>query len=192
MLAVTKDGTRVYTANISANTASIIDVGSGATATARKTIPVVSASEGIALSPDEREVWVGSAQNGGISIIDTQSESVVATISPGTFAYRLFFTPDGRNVVVPRPGLLAIYDAVTRVELRTIPLSGSPFSVVIADDNRTAYVAMGGPNRVLKVDLLSGAVLGTVNVAPTPDGLALAGNPPPDPPWKKRRAVRAN
>lgn len=192
MLAVTKDGSRVYTANITANTASIIDAGSAATATARKTIPVVSFSEGIALSPDEKEVWIGSAQNGGIAIIDTQSESVVATISPGTFAYRLVFTPDGRNVIVPRPGLLAVYDAVTRVQLRTIPVSGSPFSVVIADDNRTAYVAMGGPNRVIKLDLLSGAILGSLNVAPVPDGLALAGDPPPDPPAKRRRSVRAN
>ncbi len=55
MLAVRSDSKVVYTANVGSGTASIIDV-SGSESIARKTIPTVVHGEGIALSPDGREL----------------------------------------------------------------------------------------------------------------------------------------
>jgi YVTN family beta-propeller protein len=101
MLAVNRAGDTVYTANISAHSASVVPV-TGAESAARSTIPTVMRSEGIALSPDERELWIGSASTGGIAIIDVATETVDAFIAPGAFAYRLTFTSDGRSVLVPR------------------------------------------------------------------------------------------
>ncbi|HVE71719.1 MAG TPA: YncE family protein [Thermoanaerobaculia bacterium] len=185
MLAVNLWGTTVYTANITAGTASIIDV-AGAESTARKSIAAVGASEGIALSPDETEVWIGSAQTGGIAVISLQSETVVHRI-PGVFAYRLTFTHDGRYVLVPRGTSVVVYDAATRNELRSIPVGGTAISVIVAPGSRIAYVAMNNPARVIKLDLESGGILGAVAVAPVPDGLALAVEPGP---WIRRRTAR--
>ena len=186
MLAVNAWGTAVYTANISAGTASIIDVQGSETA-ARKSIPTVVAGEGIALSPDETELWVGSVNPaGGIAVISLQSETVVHRI-PGVFAYRLTFTHDGRYVLVPRQNTVVVYDAATRAELRTIPVGGTAYSVIVAPGDRIAYVAVNGPPRVLRVELATGAVLGTAAVAPVPDGLALAVEPRP---YGKRRTAR--
>jgi len=69
MLAVRDDGSVVYTANIGPSTASIIPV-SGSESTVKANIAVVGGPEGVVLSPDGREVWVGSRDFNGISIID--------------------------------------------------------------------------------------------------------------------------
>jgi YVTN family beta-propeller protein len=190
MLAVNVFGTEVYTANIAPATASIIDVGEGAESVARKTISTVPLSEGIALSPDQNELWIGSVNttgNGGIAIISLQTDTVVHTI-PGVFAYRLTFTTDGRHVLVPRGNTVVVYDAATRAQLRAIPVGGTPLSVLAAHDNAIAYVAMVNPTRVIKLDLRTDQILGGVAVAPVPDGLALAREPLP---YHKRRASRS-
>lgn len=173
MIAVRADGSAAYTGNIGPSTASLIPV-SGAESTAKVNVPVVAQPEGIALSPDGRELWLGSRAFQGISIIDLATEKVVATIGAGTFAYRLTFTSDGKYVLVPRHGEIAIFDVAQRIQVRTIPIAGSPFSVVVLADNRTAFVAAGNPSQVLKVDLATGAILGTLPIAGTPDGLAYA------------------
>ena len=183
MIAVRADGSAAYTGNIGQSTASLIPV-SGAESTAKVNVPVVAQPEGIALSPDGRELWLGSRAFQGISIIDIATEKVVTTIGAGTFAYRLTFTPDGKQVLVPRPGEVAIFDTAQRTQIRTIPIAGSPFSVVVLADNRTAFVAAGNPSQILKVDLTTGAILGALPIAGTPDGLAYAVTK-----YRKQRAV---
>lgn len=190
MLAVRDDGSVVYTANLGPSTASIIPV-SGSESTAKANIPVVGGSEGVALSPDGREVWVGSRNFNGISIIDALTEKVVATIAPGTFAYRLNFSPDGRHVLVPRPGQVAVFDAAQRTVVRTIPVNSTPFSIAILPDNRTAFVATGGPNQILKIDFTTGEILARLPMPGTPDGLAYSTlSDEPSVPQPRRRAVR--
>lgn len=192
MLAVASTGGTVYTANVISRSASIIDV-NGSESTARKSIPLaMTHSEGIALSPGERELWIGSAQTGGIAIIDLLTESVVATLSPGTFAYRITFTHDGRTVLVPRHNerAIAVYDAVARLETRTVPVGGKPLSILVSPDSRFAYIAMADPDRVIKLDLTTWETVGFVEASPVPDGLAYARDPSP-PPASRRRSIRS-
>lgn len=192
MLAVASTGDTVYTANVVSRSASIIDV-NGSESTARKSIPLaMTHSEGIALSPSERELWIGSAQTGGIAIIDLLTESVVATLSPGTFAYRITFTHDGRTVLVPRHNerAIAVYDAVARLETRTVPVGGKPLSILVSPDSRFAYIAMADPDRVIKLDLTTWETVGFVEASPVPDGLAYARDPSP-PPASRRRSIRS-
>jgi DNA-binding beta-propeller fold protein YncE len=177
MLAVKADGTAVYTANIANGTASIIDVGSGSTATARKVVPAVGGAEGIALSPDERELWIGSRNSGGgAAVINLESETRVATLGQGQPMYRLLFTRDGRFVLAPRqnPSEISVFDAATRTQVRAIPIAGVPLSMFMGPDGDTLYVATTAPNRVYKVDFATGQSLSSVDVLPVPDGLAYA------------------
>jgi YVTN family beta-propeller protein len=183
MLAVNRAGTVVYTANVQSHTASVIPV-EGEQSVSRKNIATVAFPEGIALRPDEKELWVGSSQANGISIIDVATETVVATIAQGKPAYRIVFSPDGRFAFVPRQRGIVVYDVATRVELRTIPTVGITLSVLT--DGRFAYIAMTQPDRVVMVDLETDAVVGSVDAPPVPDGMALA----PVRTMKKRRAVR--
>jgi YVTN family beta-propeller protein len=102
MLALSNDAATVYTANVPGGSVSIVPVAASGETTARKTIAAVPLTEGVAFSPDGREVWAGSVQNGGIAIIDVATETVVAKISAGLPAYRLVFAPDGKSVFAPR------------------------------------------------------------------------------------------
>jgi DNA-binding beta-propeller fold protein YncE len=192
MLAVGSTGNTVYTANVISRTASIIDV-QGNESVARKSVPLtMTHSEGIALSPSEHELWIGSAQTGGIAIIDLLTESVVSTLSPGSFAYRITFTHDGRTVLVPRfnEAAITVYDAVARLQTRVVPIEGKPLSIIVSPDSKFAYIATVQPERVIKLDLTTWETVGSVEASPVPDGLAYARDPFP-PPAHRRRSTRS-
>lgn len=180
MLRVAPDGHTIYTANIGSGTASIIDRDAAA---ARKQIPTVFAGEGIDVSPDGRELWVGSVQTGGIAIIDLVTETRVATIGTTEPSYRITFTADGTRVLVPRGRAFAVYDRLTRAEVRRIATSGQVLSILAAPD--AIYVAMADPDQVVKLDPITFTQRGAAPAGPLPDGMALAIAAGP-----KRRAVR--
>ena len=186
MLAVRHDGSMVYTGNIQSDSVSLIPV-SGAESSARKIIPVLDAPEAIAVSPDGRWLWAGSVTlNGGIAVIDLESESVVATLAHGQMSYRIAFSPDGRYVFVSRQKSVVVYDAATRNEVKRIATAGNAFAILFRDDGRFAFVSMGGPDRIAKIDVLSLAIVGEVAASPVPDGLGYARQPV----GPRRRAVR--
>jgi YVTN family beta-propeller protein len=172
------------------SSASIVPVGSGPESAAKVNVKVVGGPEGIALSPDGKELWVGSRDFNGISIIDTATEQVIATVAPGTFAYRLTFSPDGRHVFAPRSGKVAIFDVTTRKEVRTINLQSMPISVLLMPDNRTMYVGTVAPNEVVKIDLTTGEIEARVAMTGTPDGLAYSTYSPPPASRRRYRSVR--
>jgi len=184
MLAVKRDASTVYAVNILSNTVSVVPV-SGNESVARKQIAVINSPEGIALSPDERELWVGSSKTGGIGIIDTATEEMVAAITPGEFAYRITFTPDGKYVLVPRANAVIVYDVASRTQLRSIDAEGTVLSI-IAPDEKTAYVSTGNPDRVTKLDLTTFTFGAFAAASPLPDGMAYIRTPTTGP---KRRAV---
>jgi YVTN family beta-propeller protein len=183
MLVVKSDGATVATANIDSHSTSILNVTDG-------TVKVVEAApqvEGIALSPNERELWLGSRSFGGIAIIDLETQTRVAQVDQGMPAYRLVFSPDGRFVVAPRGPQIVVYDAAARKQVRTIDVEGFPLSVLFSRDGALLYVAVAEPHRVHKIDFASGHTLASADVDPVPDGLALA-SPPVS--GKRRRAVK--
>ena len=76
--------------------------------------------------PRPKEVWVGNAQDGTISIIDLPGKKVVPDPRRRrSGANRLKFTPDGKRVLVSTLGGpdLVILDAGTRKESNVCPLA---------------------------------------------------------------------
>jgi hypothetical protein len=64
---------------------------------------VDDSSEGIAISPDGREVSVTSRVDGVISVISTDTDTIVTTFpSGGKEPKRLEFTPDGGQVWITK------------------------------------------------------------------------------------------
>src|SRR5262249_31712141 len=101
MVLVSRDGGRIFTANIGSDSIAMFQRGSNALAWIEDVIPVGKGPEGIDLSPDERELWTAHSRDGGVSVIDTAAKKVVHTIALGTKrSNRLKFTPDGARVLV--------------------------------------------------------------------------------------------
>lgn len=170
MIAVSADGTRGWTANIGDNNVSELDlVGKRFV----RSYPVPARPEGITVTPNGAEVWVGSNETGAVTVVSTATGQVVETVQGATFPYRLTASPDGSRIAIVdgKGDRLLVADAATRKIVTTIPLSG-PRGVSIAPDNRTAWVTLGG-GQVVEVDIRAGAVLRTLPVQASPDGVGV-------------------
>lgn len=170
MVVAARASGKLYTANIGSNTVSAIEPG----ASKVTQIAVGKGPEGIAISPDDREVWVAHRQDGGVSIIDTATDTVRETIRVGQSPIRVKFTPDGKRVLIsdPQSGDVIVLDAATRKELKRIQVGGGPVGMVITPDGHRAFVARSQANRVSVIDLDGLKVAGEIEPGQQPDGLA--------------------
>lgn len=114
--------------------------------------------EGIDLSPDGREVWTATRNDGGVSIIDVASRRVVQTLDLGMKdANRLKFTPDGRVLIIDgEAASLVVMDAASRTEITRVSLGSSDTgdgAVLVAPDGSRAYLGLRAADRVAVLDL---------------------------------------
>lgn len=117
----------------------------------------------VAITPDGGFAYVANAGYQGapgntVSIINTASNNVVATIEVGTGPSGLAITPDGRFVYVANSGFMKgpLSDSVSVIDATktltdpanavaaTIHVGNGPFGIAIAPDGRFAYVSYCG------------------------------------------------
>jgi YVTN family beta-propeller protein len=186
----------VYTADILSDTASVIELEKQQQVPGPPPhvshVPVGPQPEGLDITPDGRELWVGHNQDGGISIIDTGTNKVKETIRAGGMPIRIKFTPDGKYALVSSPptGELVVFDAATRKEVKRLmvgtppqgePATGAaPIGILVAPDGRRAYVAVTtvgkpDPGKVVRIDLDKLEIAGSVETGQGPDGLGWVG-----------------
>ena len=174
MVLPTKDLRTIFTSNITSNSVSAIEQGSGGAWT-QTVIAVGQGPEGIDLSPDGREVWSAHSRDGGVSVIDVASKKVTQTIALGTKrSNRIKLTPDGKYALVSdlEAGELVIVDAPARKEIKRVALGKSPEGILIAPDGTRAFVAVNGDNHVAVVDLKTWSVSKKLQTGSGPDGMA--------------------
>ncbi len=175
MLVVAPNQKKIFTANIQSDSVSVLET-RGASQNWRVTnIAVGKGPEAIDLSPDGKEVWTAHSGDGGVSIIDAETEKVKETIPSLTrHSNRLKFTPDGKLVLISDAEsnqVLAI-ESSSRKLLKRIPVCAQPLGIQMAPDNRQAYVACAQSGQVAILDLSSLSQTGTIDVAPGIDGMA--------------------
>ena len=138
---------------------------------------VGNGSEGFDISPDGKEIWVANAQDGTISIINSESKAVVDTLAANVAgANRLKFTPDGHRVLVSslRTGELTVVDAASRKEVKRLKLGHGCAGILVQRDGSRAFVACSPDNYVVVVDLKTLEAGQHFDVGVEPDGLAWA------------------
>jgi len=175
MLAINRHQNRIYTANLFSDSVAVLKPQGQGGNWHVTAIPVGKRPEGIDLSPDGREVWTAHSADGGVSVIDTESEKVVATIPALTkHSNRLKFTSDGKMVLISdaEGGEVLALDAHTRKLLKRIPVGKTPLGIQVAPDSLHAYVACAEAGQISILDLSTLTQVGTIDVGPGPDGLA--------------------
>lgn len=176
MIVASPDGRMLYTANIGSGTVCAVDRQAGKLAR----IEVGGHPEGLAVSPDGREVWAGEREGGRVSVIDAGTRAVVARVETGAkMAARLRFTPDGRRVLLPDPhrGRLLVIDAKERAVERSVEVGQGPLGALVEPGGKRAFVPLAGEGRVAVVDLESWKVVAAIETGPVADGMAWAGGP---------------
>ena len=138
-------------------------------------IPTGSGAEGFAVSPDERQAWVGDAA-GHLFLIDLSTRTLTATLTPGTpGANRLHFTPDGGLLLITThtgPDLVVL-DPKTRTILKRISIEQHGASGIAVEPNgRRAFIACPRDHFVAVVDLRTLTRTSTIDAGREPDGLA--------------------
>jgi YVTN family beta-propeller protein len=140
-------------------------------------VRVGNGSEGFDVSSDGREIWVGNARDGTISIINVATKNVTETLAANVRGVnRVKFTPDGARVLVSSLGApdLVVLEASTRKEIKRIKLGQGSAGILMQPDGVRAFVACSPDNYVAVIDLKSLEVTGHLDVGPEPDGLAWA------------------
>jgi DNA-binding beta-propeller fold protein YncE len=173
MVAVTRDGTRAWTANIPAGSISEIDLVAQRLVRQIATAPV---AEGIAVTPDGREVWVGSNQARTITVVDVGAGKAVATLGGVGVPYRIAIAPDGRTAAVadPEGNAVHVVDVAARRVVGAVTGLGSPRGVSFAPDGRTVFTTLGTEGAVAVLDVAARAARARHAVGEAPDGVAFA------------------
>jgi len=175
MLLFSKDRSTIFTANVDSDSISAIQHTLGRADWRETVIPVGKGPEGMDLSPDGKELWVAHSEDGGLSIINADTQKVMQTFSVQTkHSNRLKFTPDGKLVLISDYGAgdLLILDARARREVKRIKVGGAPAGILIVPDGSRAYVADTEGDSLAVIDLEKQGMTGRVFPARGPDGMA--------------------
>jgi YVTN family beta-propeller protein len=155
-VAVTPDGRKVYVANLGSNNVFVIDTATNAVI--GSPIPVGLFPFGVAITPDRRaehdraqqrerepeagiddgdhqqdqrngrKVYVANRDNDNVSVIDTATNTVIATIPVGSFPIGVAVTPDGSKVYVANSGSNNVFviDTASNLVLAVVSVGIQP------------------------------------------------------------------
>jgi len=121
------------------------------------------------------QAYVGNFKDNTVSVIDTATRAVVATVPVVAGPHGMAVTPDGRRVYVSgdnASGVSVIDTASDRV-VQTIDVGKTPHGLALTPDGKTMLVCVYGENRVAFVDLATNTVVATVPLA-NPHTVAIA------------------
>ena len=127
-ITIIPDGSKVFVANSSDNTVSVINT---STNLVTATIAVDSLPDGLAPSPDGTKIYVSNRFANTVSVINTTTNSVSTTISVGTQPVGICVTPDGSMVYVANyfDGSVSVINTITNIVSTTIPVGPYPVAV---------------------------------------------------------------
>jgi len=124
----------------------------------------------------------GSVLSGSVSVIDTTTNTVVATILVGTSPSGVAITPDGTRVYVTNIfNSISVIDAATNTVVATIPSGQLPTGIAITPDGTRAYVVNQfvnnqGKNTVSVIDTMTNTIIATIPVGLGPSQIAITPN----------------
>jgi YVTN family beta-propeller protein len=109
-----------------------------------------------------------------VSVIDTATNKVTATINVGVNPSGVAVNPDGTKVYVTNIGnsSISVIDTATNTVISTIPDLNSPFGVAVSPDGKKLYVT-NSDSYVSVIDTATNKVTATVTVGTDPRGIVV-------------------
>jgi uncharacterized protein (TIGR03437 family) len=118
--------------------------------------------------------YVANLGSNNVSVINTTSNSVVATVNVGSQPNGIAITPDQtRAYVANGGGEVWVLATAGNTVLAKLSLGGYPTAVAITPDGTRAYVTRTNSNNVSVIDTASNTVTATIPVGAVPSGIAI-------------------
>ena len=120
-----------------------------------------------------------------VSVIDTQSNTVIATIPVGGIPGGVAVSPDGNKIYVTSynitsslandngKGIVSVIDGATNTVTATVSVGFYPTGVTVSPDGNKIYVTNSKDNDVSVVNTQTNAVIATIPVGLDPRGVAV-------------------
>ena len=153
MVTAARAGDRVYTADQTSNTVSVIDpatnkllgsihLGEDVPAALSPLYHGELLVHGLGFSPDHKTLDVVSIGSNSVTLIDTETNTVKGKIYVGRSPHEAFFRPDGRElwVAVRGENYVSVIDPVQKREIRRIETANGPGMVLFRPDGKYAFV----------------------------------------------------
>ena len=193
-VAITPDGAFAYVTNALEDNVTVINTSTNGITT---TIPVGGCPWGIAFTPDGAFAYVVNAApanvphgpvgcpiagDGSVSVIDTATNRVVATVGAGLsfgFLNSVTITPDGASAYVGNCGpAVCVIDTTTNTVTATFKpgSSSNPTDLAFSGDGGSAYIAGCTPGACV-IDTATNTTTATINTAGGAFGVAVASVP---------------
>ncbi|MBS0628913.1 MAG: beta-propeller fold lactonase family protein [Verrucomicrobia bacterium] len=180
-LVISPDGTRAYVINsVAPKNVKVIDL---ATRLVIATVHTGQQTQGGAITPDGRLLYISNPVTNTVSVIDTTTNSVIANIAlaANAFPRGIAVSPDGAFAYVVQQGSasVAVINTVSQAITATIALTpnSDPYYIAITPDGTQAYVTQTLTGNVSVINLATNLVTGTISVGNFPFSVAIANVP---------------
>jgi YVTN family beta-propeller protein len=132
----------------------------------------------LAVPPTGPFAYITNATDDTVSVIDTSSNTITATIPVGSHPWGVGVNHAGNYVYVTNTNsnTVSVIDTSTNRVVATVNVGSSPVGVAVNPDGAHAYVANWGNNSgntVSVIDTSANSVVATVNVGNGPYGIAV-------------------
>lgn len=182
---VVASNTAVYVLGASLNGDSALEVVADDCLAVRQRIDLPPNAVDLTVNPDGTRLYVSHHDPGRVSVIDTASHSVIATVSVGGAPTVATVNAAGTRLYVVNSMTrdLAVIDTAANAVVAVVPVGFGPIDVAIHPDGTRVYVTNQGSNSVSVIDTAANELIDTLPVA-LPGEIEIASGiaPPPPPP----------
>lgn len=146
--------------------------------TALATVTGFSQPFGLAITPNSENVYVTNGGQGTVSVINTATHTINATVPVGIGPFGVDITPDGKYAYVTNGGSASV--SVINTELNTVTatiiVGIGPYGLDISPDGKYVYVANFGTSTVSVISTTLNMVVETIRVGYNPQGVGVTPN----------------
>ena len=177
-VAVSPDGSRAYVTNINyggLGTVSVIDT---AINKVSATVPVgyKYSPLGVAVTPDGTKAYVADRDINYVSVIDTGTKTITATVNVGKEPWEIAVSPDGKKVYVANhlSNTISVIDTAINTVTATVNVGIGPRGVAVDPNGTKVFVTNGESNNVSVIDTATNTVNASMPVGRYPLGIAVS------------------
>jgi YVTN family beta-propeller protein len=172
MFVISPDGSRIYTANVSTGSVSVVDVKNRALAA---TIPVAEMVQRITISPDGHTVYTHDQHQPRIALIDTSKNAVTSWWNVPEIVYTSAVSADGHWLIASSPkGKLFVIDTSSGELAHSYDIPAAQGEVLAWPDGSRAYVSCASAGVVEVLNLKTWQLEEPLKLSNGVDGLAFA------------------